>query len=230
MRYTNVYFQITLTRKGVTAGWSRIDLQMRIRRDRVVGHDNSPIRSDDDGPSTFHTDTRSLRAAKKLRNFQGPETQQRHILRHWPSCGKKGPASVLKKRAHKRDECGGRVRGTMRRKENRRGERFEGSGQQTFKNAHYERVKKLARHNARAPDSTVFRSIYANVMSTNHSRLFIPRSYPTSPPVATKSLLVTFLLPLLCLFCSFLVFFCDSWCPPLVHAAEARSINARFLR
>lgn len=48
---------------------------------------DSPIRSDDDGPSTFHADTHGLLGPlKKFRRLfeRGPGTQQRHILRRWP--------------------------------------------------------------------------------------------------------------------------------------------------
>lgn len=56
---------------------------------------DNPIRSDDDGPSTFRANTRSRRGGKKPRKLR---VQQRHILCHWPRFDKKSLVSVAKKR------------------------------------------------------------------------------------------------------------------------------------
>lgn len=84
-------------------------------------------------------------------------TQQRHILRHWPSRGKKGPASVLKKRACAHTK--GRRRGTG-------GEVEEASDSKVVRPADPQKRTRIM-NTLKSPRGamhelpTVFRSIYA---------------------------------------------------------------------
>lgn len=155
---------------------SRIDLYLYAQ---AVGQRNSPIRSDDDGPSTFHTDTRSLKAAKKPRDFRGPgatETYFTSLTQAW----QKG--SIF--RPEEAHECA-RTVGTQRGMRN--------DGQREQEEANVSKVVRPADPQKRARIMNTLKSrkaLYADsrpvqffvpytprVTSTNRARLFIPCLY-----------------------------------------------------
>jgi len=200
-----------------------------------VGHGNSPIRSDDDGPSTFHTDTQSLRVAKKLRDFRDPDATETYFTSLAQTRQKRSSFRLEETRARTHIQTGWKERGgvrEMRRKESGRSERFEGgpANRPSKTRSHYEHVKKPARRNARAPDSFSLHIRQRRNVNKPQSSLY-PSFLSIVPSRRHK---ITPHPHFFCLFSAFSVSFFFSAAhdgpPAPVHAAEVRSINARFLR
>lgn len=119
--------------------WFRVNLEESEPRD-------NPIRSDDDGPSTFRANTRSRRGAKKLRKLR---VQQRHILCHWSRFDKKD--SSFRREETVRNVCAW-TSGERRKEERNEGEKREQKKKRMIRrwsNRQRERKKETVQKRAR---------------------------------------------------------------------------------